>query len=181
MAYSTPKTNWTAGDIPVASDLIRIESNIESIHDGYIAGDTAEEAARIAADATLTSELAIEVAARIAATESGIYTPTGVNSTNVTNVVESPAKYMRVGSIVTVSGQFTIYLTAGDTWSVFSFNPPIASTFTGATDCSGVASFYASSQAPGIVYSLGSRIYIGISNPMAVTGDVLFTCTYIIR
>lgn len=33
MAWQTPKTNWTAGDVPVADDFNRIEGNIQELQD----------------------------------------------------------------------------------------------------------------------------------------------------
>jgi hypothetical protein len=45
MAYATPKTNWVSGDIPVPSDLNRIEGNTEANHDAVIAEATARDAA----------------------------------------------------------------------------------------------------------------------------------------
>lgn len=63
MAYVTPKTNWAAGDIPVDSDLNRIEGNTKANHDAI----EAEALARTSADATLSNDLDAEEAARIAA------------------------------------------------------------------------------------------------------------------
>lgn len=48
MAYIEPKTNWVATNIPVASDLNRIEGNTKQNHDDIASGLAAEEAARIA-------------------------------------------------------------------------------------------------------------------------------------
>jgi hypothetical protein len=45
MEYITPKTNWVATDIPVESDLIRIEGNTEANHDAVIAEAIARDAA----------------------------------------------------------------------------------------------------------------------------------------
>jgi len=42
MAWQTPKTNWTSGDIPVANDFNRIEGNIQELQNTKmpIAGGT---------------------------------------------------------------------------------------------------------------------------------------------
>jgi hypothetical protein len=61
MAYVTPKTNWATGNIPVASDLNRIEGNAEANHDAI----AAEVIARASADTTLTNDLNTEIASRI--------------------------------------------------------------------------------------------------------------------
>ena len=57
MARITPKTNWVAGNIPLATDVNRIESNNQQAFDeidaeeaARIAAINAEESARIAAD-----------------------------------------------------------------------------------------------------------------------------------
>lgn len=82
MAYVEPKVNWEAGNIPVASDLNRIESNAKANHDAIdaeeaarIADVNAEEAARIAADNA-------EEAARIAADNAIIAALGGVDFVN---------------------------------------------------------------------------------------------------
>lgn len=63
MAYVTPKTNWAAGNVPVASDFNRIEGNAEANHDAV----TSEAVARANADTTLANDIDAEEAARIAA------------------------------------------------------------------------------------------------------------------
>ena len=60
MAYIEPKTNWIASNIPVASDLNRIEGNTKQNHD-----DVAAEAIARAAD--VDASVAVEESARIAA------------------------------------------------------------------------------------------------------------------
>lgn len=69
MAYITPKTNWAAGNIPVASDFNRIEGNAKQNHDdiGSVESDLSiEEAARISADSTLQTNINNEAIARAA-------------------------------------------------------------------------------------------------------------------
>jgi hypothetical protein len=63
MAYVTPKTNWATGNIPVASDLNRIEGNAEANHDAIIT----ETSIRESADTELTNAIDAEEVARIAA------------------------------------------------------------------------------------------------------------------
>jgi hypothetical protein len=73
MARITPKTNWIAGDIPVAPDFNRIENNNEQafteldqeVSDRQSA-ITAEQNARIAADNTLQLNIDNANSARIA-------------------------------------------------------------------------------------------------------------------
>ena len=67
---------------------------------------------------------------------SGTYTPTLTNTTNITTSSAGGAQYMRVGNVVTVSGQVTIDPTAtGDT--IMGVSLPVASNFAFQTNCGG--------------------------------------------
>jgi hypothetical protein len=70
---------------------------------------------------------------------SGTYTPTLTNSTNVAASTTFEAQYMRVGNVVTVSGQVAIDVTTIATDSVLLMSLPIASNFTVARQCGGTA------------------------------------------
>ena len=66
MAYIEPKTNWVASNIPVASDLNRIEGNTKQNHDD-IAAETIARAADVdAEEAARIADVNAEEAARIA-------------------------------------------------------------------------------------------------------------------
>lgn len=70
---------------------------------------------------------------------SGSYTPTRSAEANLdANVTMSEAQYMRVGSVVTVSGRFTADPTAPGAVS-FEFTLPIASNIGAVEDCAGIA------------------------------------------
>lgn len=75
---------------------------------------------------------------------SGTYTPTLTNTTNVASssfTNSPPAKWIRVGNVVQVSGHVTITPTAAaGTQTVLDLSLPIASNITHFEDCSGVAS-----------------------------------------
>jgi len=62
VAYLTPKENWAANDIPVASDFNRIEGNAKENYDAIVA----EVSARIAEEAARIADVNAEEAARIA-------------------------------------------------------------------------------------------------------------------
>lgn len=67
---------------------------------------------------------------------SGTYTPTVTNIANVASSTPNVAQWMRVGNVVTVSGNLTVTPTAtGDTQ--FRLSLPVASNFSGTTQCSG--------------------------------------------
>lgn len=67
---------------------------------------------------------------------SGTYTPTLTNTTNIASSTAAACQYMRVGSVVTVSGTVTIDPTATGR-IVMGFTLPIASNFSAANQCGG--------------------------------------------
>lgn len=68
---------------------------------------------------------------------SGTYTPTLTNTTNVASSTSYQAQYLRVGSVVTVSGRVNITPTAATTNTVLGLSLPIASNFTALENCGG--------------------------------------------
>lgn len=71
---------------------------------------------------------------------SGTYTPTRSAEANLdANVTPSQAQYMRVGSVVTVSGRFTADPTLAATTTSFELSLPVASNLGAAEDLAGVA------------------------------------------
>lgn len=58
---------------------------------------------------------------------SGTYTPTITNTTNVTSTSALACQYMRVGSVVTVSGHVTINPATASTYTEIGISLPIAS------------------------------------------------------
>ena len=61
---------------------------------------------------------------------SGTYTPTLTNTTNVASSTAVTCQYMRVGNVVTISGQFSVQATTGGSAFVLGMSLPIASDFT---------------------------------------------------
>jgi hypothetical protein len=61
---------------------------------------------------------------------SGTYTPTLTNTTNVASSTAVICQYMRVGNVVTISGQFSVQATTGGIAFVLGMSLPIASNFT---------------------------------------------------
>jgi hypothetical protein len=70
---------------------------------------------------------------------SGTYTPTLFNTTNIDASTAFVCQYIRVGNVVTVSGNVNIDFTAAASTSL-GMSLPIASTFTNASQLGGVAS-----------------------------------------
>jgi hypothetical protein len=100
MARITPKTNWIAGDIPVAPDFNRIENNNEQafteldqeVSDRQSAINSAittEQNARIAADNTLQSNIDNANSARIAGDNNLnlIKAPMPINSSGIGRIL----------------------------------------------------------------------------------------------
>lgn len=76
----------------------------------------------------------------VASSSSGSFTPTVVGSTNANSISMGPAYYIQVGSVITVTGEFTVRATAANSQSIVVISLPIATTFSAATDLSGTAS-----------------------------------------
>jgi len=77
-------------------------------------------------------------AAKKVAFGAGTYTPTLTNTTNVAASTAFECQYMRVGNVVTVSGEVDIDATATGN-AVLNMSLPIASNLTAATQVGGVA------------------------------------------
>lgn len=76
----------------------------------------------------------------VATLNSGTYTPTISNTTNVATSTSAIFQWLRIGNVVTVSGAVTVDpTTTGDTR--LSLSLPVASDFTTATQCSGTATY----------------------------------------
>lgn len=73
--------------------------------------------------------------------ESGTYTPTITNDANAQNIsTDGPWQYMRVGNVVTVSGNFNVEaIAAAGTQTTVFFNPPIFSDFPIGVEAGGTA------------------------------------------
>lgn len=76
---------------------------------------------------------------------SGTYTPTQVSTnTNVDSVSFTTCQYMRVGNVVTVSGQITIDATTATADTIVRMSVPIASNFGTSAQLGGVGSSFSS-------------------------------------
>jgi hypothetical protein len=68
---------------------------------------------------------------------SGTYTPTLTNGVNVAASTAFACQYMRVGNVVTVSGQVNIDPTLATTYTQLEMTIPVASNFTSGRECGG--------------------------------------------
>lgn len=116
---------------------------------------TAANAAQAAAEATAAADLAAheavsdphpgyttaaELSTALSALNlaSGVYTPTLTNVANLDGSTAFECQYLRVGSVVTVSGKVSVNPTAGASTQL-GISLPVASNLGAAEDCSGSA------------------------------------------
>lgn len=100
--------------------------------------------ASIARDAEVTSAIsALNLA-------SGTYTPTLTNVANIDASTAFVCQYLRVGSVVTVSGAVAVDPTAGAASTQLGISLPIASNFANGEDCGGTAFALSVQQGGGI-------------------------------
>ena len=72
----------------------------------------------------------------------GTYTPTLTNVANIAASTAYACQYIRVGNVVTVSGQVDIDPTAAATYTELDISLPIASAFTATNQLGGVGTDY---------------------------------------
>jgi hypothetical protein len=111
---------------------------------------------------------------------SGVYTPTATGISNIESVTPKQCQYMRVGSVVTVSGIINIDLTASGVPTDFRITLPIASNIGVAEDVAGTgrAVSYVESF---VIYgapSTDTAYFLSRDISSAAITDVAFTFTY---
>lgn len=111
---------------------------------------------------------------------SGTYTPTLTNTTNITSSTPRQCTYMRVGNMVTVSGQFDVRFTTGATPSVLEISIPIASNFTTVYQAGGTAESIAlASEGGGIRANATTNIVeLTMVNVTTTSRTMTFTFSY---
>ena len=100
---------------------------------------------------------------------SGTYTPTLTNVANVTGSAAFPSQWMRVGNVVTVSGQFTLDPTSASVATQLGISLPIASDFANTYQCGGTAARVPSGVA------IAAPIFADVTNNRAVLDVVMDT------
>ena len=109
---------------------------------------------------------------------SGTYTPTLTNTTNVAASTAFVARYIRVGSQVTVYGTANIDPTlAAPTTTVMKISLPIASDFTGSAQCAGVAIDGPSSQVGAISADATDNV-ASLTYPATSTAEATWRYTF---
>ncbi len=113
---------------------------------------------------------------------SGIYTPTVSSVANLGSVSANSCQYLRVGSVVTVSGSINATPTlALGTITTASITLPVASTLANANECAGSCSFTATATAQdGYVWAnvAADRANLTWTSTLVSSGIVYFHLTY---
>jgi hypothetical protein len=137
---TTPSSVGSAGAVGTATTA----SRIDHVHSGlsYIAPSTSGN--------VLTSNGSAWTSATPTILDSGIYTPTITLGTNAAGANNNPSQYMRVGSVVTVSGMISGLdpTTTGDT--IISLTLPIASNLAQLYQVGGTANSYTTTECAAI-------------------------------
>lgn len=116
----------------------------------------------------------------IPVTASGPYSPTKTNVSNVASSAVTTCNYMRVGSVVTVSGMITIQATTANTVTQIDLTLPIISNFSAAENCAGViASTSLAGQCGGIyAETSGDKARIQVVPTVTASQTYTFHFTY---
>jgi hypothetical protein len=123
-------TNIVESDVPAAIARVTEVATVSAALDAH------EAALDPHPGYTTSAELTVALAALNIA--SGTYTPTLTGVTNVDSSIAHACQYMRVGSVVTVSGAFEINCTAAAATEL-GISLPIASNFGSSQQCGGTA------------------------------------------
>ena len=112
--------------------------------------------------------------------ESGTFTPTGTNGTNVTAVTPGPATWIRVGRAVTISGQVSITTTAAVS-STCDLSFPINSGITADTECSGVFSSLVAGSGRIVGNATNDRATFEWTAAATASNSYRYTYTYLVN
>lgn len=117
---------------------------------------------------------------------SGTYTPTLANTTNIDSSTASPlTRWMRVGNVVSVSGQVAIDVTAAAAATSLFISIPIASTIGATSSLSGTAARLDTSAVTlaGLIYgeTSGNRARLDFySDAIVASRTWMFTFSYVV-
>lgn len=114
----------------------------------------------------------------------GLYTPTITDGLNVTSSSPNALQYMRVDNIVTISGAFTVVVTANSTDTILEIDLPAPSDFASSFQAGG-AGIYDEGITPVRIRANNStnKIRFEFVPPVGSAGNsrsVNFSCTYVI-
>lgn len=149
--------NLTLGD--AAADTLTINPNTVTWNAGSVTHSGSH---------TFSSVTSASLALTSGAITTGTYTPTLTSVLNISGSSASVCSWVRVGNVVTVFGAISVGATAASTATQIGISLPVASNFSAAENCGGVA---ASGGAGGIVPQAYAAISADAANDRA---DLLF-------
>jgi hypothetical protein len=126
--------------------------------------------------ATFSSTLGINGVAD--SVKSGTYTPTLAAVYNVASSGSYVCQYMRVGSVVTVSGAVEFAATAANTWTRISISLPISSTFDASFRAGGGGAASATNNVCGIQAAAFSGTVVHLDSNPNTTGNLYYTFSF---
>jgi len=115
---------------------------------------------------------------------SSTYTPTLTNSTNVAASTTGSCQFMRVGNVVTVSGQLSVDPTLAAVLTIIFISLPVASTFTSGRSAAGSAASVSNiyGEVGGILADTsGNRMELRLLPTSAANQSYSFHATYLIQ
>ncbi|CAB4121710.1 hypothetical protein UFOVP25_1, partial [uncultured Caudovirales phage] len=112
-------------------------------------------------------------------TASGTYTPTIGLVTNAASSTARVCQYMRVGSVVTVSGYVTVTATTPGTSSRISMTLPISSSFTSTAQAGGAGGVPGGQLIPTVIFANSTATTVSMDfTPISGATDYWFSYTY---
>jgi hypothetical protein len=111
---------------------------------------------------------------------SGTYTPTIGLTANASAATARVCQYMRVGSVVTVSGYVSVTATTPGVYSRISMTLPVASTFTNSSQAGGSGGAILGQNSPCTIFALASATTVSMDINITSSGsnDYWFSYTY---
>lgn len=131
-------------------------------------------------DTTLVSRVWFRFFQLLNTIDSGVYTPTLTNTTNITSSSAAVCQYTQIYSVVTVSGQVTIQATIAGPCNL-KVTIPVPSNFTSVTQASGVmaSTAYAQNRIGAVVADVTNQQFEFIFVPAGTASTTYsFTATY---
>ena len=160
VATSGSATDLTTGTLPIARiadgavTLPKLATQATLTVVGNATGGTASPTALTAAATKTLLAITTADVSGLLTLVSSTYTPTFVNAANVAASTPAVCQYMRVGSVVTVSGTCSIDPTTASLLTRLGITLPVASAFANINECGGTAASIDSTvQYSGAIYA----------------------------
>jgi len=106
---------------------------------------------------------------------SGTYVPTLTNTTNIASSTAHGFQYMRVGTVVTVSGQVTVNASVANTTTILELTIPVASSLSNDHELAGTGCGVTTINRVMVVTGQTTNDRAYISWQPAATGDIIYS------